>query len=186
MIDLGLASTDRQFEEILSLQERCHARTVSADVQATEGFVFAEHTLPILRRMADRSPQAIAVSDGRVVGYGLSLPLSLQAEVPSLVPMFAQFEHTAYRGRPLLDHRIVVGGQVCVDRAHRGQGLLARLYAQLRGSLEPEVELCVTEIATRNHVSIRAHERMGFETVSTYSDASEAWAIVAWDLSRAL
>ena len=43
---------------------------------------------------------------------------------------------------------------------------------------------CVTEIATRNRVSVRAHERMGFEALSTYSDGREEWVIVAWDLSR--
>jgi predicted GNAT family acetyltransferase len=73
---------------------------------------------------------------------------------------------------------------VCVDREHRGKGLLARLYEQLRVSLGEDFDLCVTEIATRNRVSVRAHERMGFETISTYTDMREEWVIVAWDLTR--
>jgi hypothetical protein len=81
-------------------------------------------------------------------------------------------------------YQLVVGGQVCVARAHRGNGLLARLYDQIRVSLGDARELCVTEIATRNRVSIRAHEKMGFEIISSYSDPREEWVIVAWDLSR--
>ena len=181
---ITIASTDQHLEEILALQRRYHASAVSAEVQSSEGFVFAEHTLPLLRRMAAQSPQAIAVSEGQVVGYCLSLPLALQAEVPSLAPMFEQFKRCAYRGKPLSAYRFVVGGQVCVDRQHRGKGLLARLYEQLRVSLGPGFDLCVTEIATRNRVSVRAHERMGFEIISTYSDPREEWVIVAWDLSR--
>ena len=181
---ITIASTDQHLMEILALQRRYHARAVSAEVQSSEGFVFAEHTLPLLRRMAARSPQAIALSEGHVVGYCLSLPLALQAEVPSLAPMFEQFAQCAYRGKPLSAYRFVVGGQVCVDRQHRGKGLLARLYEQLRISLGEGFDLCVTEIATRNRVSIRAHERMGFEIISTYSDPREEWVIVAWDLSR--
>jgi len=184
MTAITVASTDQHLEEILALQRRYHLRAVSAEVQTAEGFVFVEHTLPLLRRMAAQSPQAIALSEGRVVGYCLSLPLSLQAEVPSLGPMFEQFGRCIYRGKPLSAYRLVVGGQVCVDREHRGQGLLARLYEQLRVSVGQERDLCVTEIATRNGVSVRAHERMGFEIVSSYSDPREEWVIVAWDLSR--
>lgn len=181
---ITIASTDQHFEEILQLQRRYHMHSVSAEVQSIEGFVFVEHTLPLLRRMAAQSPQAIALSEGHVVGYCLSLPISLQADVPSLAPMFEQFRQCVYRGKPLSAYRFFVGGQVCVDREHRGKGLLARLYEQLRVSLGQVCDLCVTEIATRNRLSVRAHERMGFEIISTYSDPREEWVIVAWDLSR--
>jgi hypothetical protein len=33
-------------------------------------------------------------------------------------------------------------------------------------------------------VSVRAHERMGFESISTYSDGSQVWVIVAWNLAH--
>src|SRR5262245_2008047 len=115
---ITVASSDRHLEEILALQKRFHARAVSAETQASEGFVFAEHTLPLLRRMAEQSPQAIALHDGHVAAYCLSLPHSLRSEIPSLAPMFEQFERCAYRGRPLSDYRFFVGGQVCVDRDH--------------------------------------------------------------------
>lgn len=181
---LTIASSDRQLEGILALQRRYLARTSPPEQQAQEGFVFVEHTLPLLRRMAAASPQAIALADDRVVGYCLSLHPSLRDEVPSLGPMFEQFGRCAYRQRPLREYRFIVGGQTCVDRGQRGRGLMARLYDQVRVSLPFPCELCVTEVAIRNQVSLRAHERMGFEPVSTYSDGREDWVVVAWDLSR--
>lgn len=183
-IKLDVASAAQHFEQILDLQRRYHASALSAAAQAREGFVFAEHSAPLLRRMSADLPQAIAVADDHVVGYCLALSLSLQDELPSLAPMFEQFSRCAYRGRPLSSFSFFVGGQVCVDRAYRGRGLLARLYEQVRLSAPKTYALCVTEIAVRNQVSIRAHERMGFEAISSYSDGSEAWAIVAWDLAR--
>lgn len=184
MTTLAIASSDHHLEEIIALQKRYLARAVPPQQQALEGFVFAEHTVPLLRRMVAQAPQAIALSDGRVIGYCLSLPLSLQDELPSLRPMFEQFGRCFYRQRPLHDYRFIVGGQICVDRDHRGKGLLARLYEQIRTSLPTRHDLCVTEIANRNAVSVRAHKKMGFEVVSTYSDGQEEWRIVAWDLSR--
>jgi hypothetical protein len=184
MTTLAVASSDQHLQQILALQQRNLVRAMTPEQQAVEGFVFAEHTLPTLQRMAAQSPQAIAVSEDRVVGYCLSMTLALQDELPSLRPMFEQFARCRYRERPLGDYRFIVGGQVCVDRAFRGQGLLARLYEQLRTALPVPCDLCVTEVATRNVVSLRAHEKMGFETISTYSDGHEEWAIAAWDLSR--
>ncbi len=184
MTTLTIASSDRHLEGILALQRRFLARTSPSEQQAQEGFVFVEHTLPLLRRMAARSPQAIALVGEQVVGYCLSLHLSLQEEVPSLGPMFEQFGRCIYRQRPLRDYRFIVGGQTCVDREQRGQGLMARLYDPVRVALTFPCELCVTEVAVRNQVSLRAHERMGFEPVSTYSDGREEWVVVAWDLAR--
>jgi hypothetical protein len=184
MITLSVASSDQHFQQILDLQRRYHAHSLSPEVQAEEGFVFAQHSIPLLRRMAAELPQAIALANDVVVGYCLSLPLSLRAEVPILAPMFDHFRRCTFRGHPLSAIRFFVGGQVCVDRAYRGRGLLARLYDHIRVSAPPGYALCVTEIAVRNKVSVRAHARMGFETISTYSDGREDWIVVAWPLTR--
>ena len=128
MITTSTASSDSHFEQILSLQRRNLGRALSQEQQRSEGFVFAEHSVPLLRRMAAELPQAIALSGGQVVGYCLALPLSLRGELPSLEPMFVQFARCIYKGKPLPDYRFVVGGQVCVDRPFRGQDLLKRFY----------------------------------------------------------
>jgi hypothetical protein len=52
--------------------------------------VFAEHSVPLLRRMSAELPQAVAVTNDDVVGYCLSLSL-----------MFDQFSRCDYHGRPL-------------------------------------------------------------------------------------
>jgi GNAT superfamily N-acetyltransferase len=184
MIVVTKASTDEHLRQILQLQRRYHLRSTSAEAQAAEGFVYAEHTLPVLQRMAAESPQAVALGEGRVVGYCLSLPISLRAEVPALAPMYQQLGRCLYRGQPLSGYRFFIGGQVCVDREHRGQGLLQRLYEHLGLVLAPTHDLCVTEISSRNVVSLRAHEKMGFERMAAYSDETETWIIVAWDLTR--
>jgi GNAT superfamily N-acetyltransferase len=185
MIKLDIAATDQHFEQILDLQRRNHILALPPEVQDREGFVFAQHSVPTLRRMAAELPQAIALDGDAVVGYCLSLAVSLRATLPVLAPMFDHFDQCAYRGRPLSSHKFFVGGQVCVDRAYRGRGLLARLYEQVRRSAPLGYELCITEVSIRNQVSLRAHKRMGFEAFSTYSDEGEQWIVLAWPFSGA-
>ena len=182
MTTIATAASDCELEQVLALQQRYHVRALTPEEQSAGGFVFAEHTLPLLKRMATKLPQAVALSDGRVVAYCLALCVSLRSALPQLAPMFEQFGRCRYKGRALADRRFFVGGQVCVDREHRGQGLMSRLYRHLRQSAPSEYDLCVTEVARRNEVSLRAHEKMGFETIATYSDGAQEWTIVAWEL----
>lgn len=178
------ASTDQHFEQILQLQRRNLFSELSEEEQAQQGFVFAEHTVSLLKKMAAHLPQVIAVSDGRVVGYNLAMTDSMKDELPMLAPMFDEFERAEYKGRPLTTYKFMVGGQVCVDKSFRGRGLLRRLYHATRNRLPPGYELCVTEIAARNFPSLEAHKKMGFEVINTYRDGNELWHVVAWELGQ--
>jgi GNAT superfamily N-acetyltransferase len=184
-IVFDVASMDQHFEQILQLQRRNLFSSISEEQQARQGFVFAEHTVPLLKMFAAQLPQVIAVSNSKVIGYNLAMPVSMKNEIPSLVPMFTEFERCEYRGRPLPTYRFMVGGQVCVDKDFRGQGLLSRLYHETRNRLPPGYQLCVTEVAARNNAGLRAHQKMGFEVVRTYHDGKELWKVVVWDLESA-
>ena len=182
---LDVASTEQHFEQILQLQKLNLFSSISEEQQAQQGFVFAEHTVALLKMMAAHLPQVIAISDGKVIGYNLAMPVAMKNEMPRLVPMFTEFERSMYRGKPLSDYRFIVGGQVCVDKDFRGQGLLRRLYHETRSRLSSDYQLCVTEISVRNRISLEAHQRMGFEVVGTYHDGNDLWNVVVWDLESA-
>jgi GNAT superfamily N-acetyltransferase len=184
-ITFKVASTEQHFAQILHLQKQNLLSAISAEQQAQQGFVFAEHTLPLLHMMAAHLPQVIAVSNGKVVGYNLAMPVAMKHAMPSLVPMFTEFERSTYKGRLLTTYHFIVGGQVCVEKEFRGQGLLRRLYHETRNRLPPGYQLCVTEVSARNRISLQAHQKMGFEVVHTYADGQELWKVVVWDLQSA-
>jgi GNAT superfamily N-acetyltransferase len=184
-IVFDIASTEQHFQQILQLQKQNLFSVISEEEQAQQGFVFAEHTEPLLKMMASQLPQVIAISNSKVVGYNLALPLSMKYEIPSLIPMFAAFERSEYKGKPLSSYKYVIGGQVCVDKDFRGQGLLSKLYNETRKRVIPEHQFCVTEVSERNVVSLKAHLKMGFEVINTYHDEKEPWQILLWDYETA-
>jgi L-amino acid N-acyltransferase YncA len=183
LIQFDFATTEKHFEQILELQRQNLIGTLSEEQQAREGFVFAEHTLSVLKKMATHLPQVVAFHEGKVVGYNLAMLSAMRDTLPSLIPMFDEFEKSQYKGRPLREYKFIVGGQVCVSREFRGQGLLKKLYHATRDSLPQDYQLCVTEIAVNNTVSLNAHKKMGFETIRSYFDGKTQWDIVAWELS---
>jgi GNAT superfamily N-acetyltransferase len=96
--------------------------------------------------------------------------------------MFDTFDDLIYRGKPLADYSYIVVGQVCVDKAFRGKGILDQCYDTYKKTYYSKYDFAVTEIATRNIRSIRAHSRVGFTVIHNYiSPVGEEWAIVVWD-----
>lgn len=176
-------STDHQLQQILQLQQENLRTNISAETQQQQGFVSLQHTLPVLKLMHDIAPSVIALDNDQLAGYALTMPRECRNIIPDLEPMFQSFDQTPWKGRLLSEYDFYVMGQICVAEAWRGQGIFDALYQQHRISYGNEYDCLVTEIATRNLRSMRAHERVGFKTIHIHQDELDEWAVVLWDWS---
>jgi ribosomal protein S18 acetylase RimI-like enzyme len=119
---------------------------------------------------------------GLVVAYALVMPKEARPLIPILDPMFVMIEQMPPEELTLpADASWYVMGQVAVAPSHRGSGVFDALYAQHRTSYRHKFDAVITEVATRNTRSMRAHERVGFRTVKIYRDATDEWALIVWD-----
>ena len=176
-------ATPAEVDLILALQAENHRDHVDAATAAREGFTSVRHDPAVLRAMNRAHPSAIALAeDGRLAGYCLMMPREFRERVPVLEPLFALLDRLAWRGQALAGNpRWFVMGQVCVARDFRGQGVFDGLYHQLREAYRPHHDFVVTEISQRNPRSLRAHRRVGFETLHVLTEGDEPWEVVAWD-----
>lgn len=181
-IAYATVASPREVEQILALQAENHRDGIDPATAASDGFTSVRHDPAVLHAMNRACPSAIA-RDGQVLaGYCLMMPPAFRDRVPILAPMFALLDTLSWRGEPLAGNpRWFVMGQVCVARAYRGQGVFDGLYHQLRDAYRDRYDFTVTEISQRNPRSLRAHRRVGFETVHVYEDASDVWEVVVWD-----
>jgi RimJ/RimL family protein N-acetyltransferase len=172
-----------ELEQILILQRKNLKDEISAEEMRSQGFVTVEHDLAALEQMHALAPSIIAHQGSELVAYALTMPRECRALMPVLVPMFDLFDRLEYQGKPFNDHRYYVMGQICIDKAHRGKGLFELLYLKHRELYQQRFDFIVTEVSVRNQRSLRAHERVGFQIVHTYRDATDEWAVVLWDWS---
>jgi GNAT superfamily N-acetyltransferase len=149
-----------------------------------QGFVTVVHTLDVLERMHALAP-SVVVRDGagELAGYALVMLQECEPLVPVLTTMFSNLRTLSWRGRPMAELRWYVMGQVCVAEAARGQGVFDALYAGHAAHYADRFDLVVTEVAMRNTRSLRAHARVGFETLDVYRDEVDEWGVVAWDFA---
>jgi ribosomal protein S18 acetylase RimI-like enzyme len=177
-IEITEAKSREELKEILLLQEKNHRDTLS---NLEDGFVSLKHELPLLEKMNVVTPQIIAKAENKVVAFALVMPVAFKKDVPVLLPLFEMLENVSYKGKKIVDYSYYVMGQICVDEAYRGMGIFDRLYAKHKEIYSNQFDICVTEIASRNKRSMKAHQRVGFEIVHTFQDKLDEWNIVVWD-----
>jgi len=175
------ATTDRDLQQILGLQQLNLPKNISVEESRSQGFVTVEHNFEILKAMNDACPHIVAKVEDKVVGYTLVMLEQFKDRIPILIPMFKKVNQLNWKNQVIGDLRYFIMGQVCIDKSWRGQGIFSGLYKQMKVSLSNQFDCVITEIATRNKRSMRAHEKVGFEILEIYKGETEEWAIVGWN-----
>lgn len=168
--------------QILELQRLNLPTSITSEELEDQGFVTVRHNLELLVDMNTAEPQIIAKDQNQVVGYALVMLSSFAQRVPVLMPMFELLDTLLYKEKRLAECTYYVVGQVCVAKSHRGQGVFDGMYAQHRRQMSDRYDFVITEIASRNQRSLRAHARVGFEIIHRFTAPDgEEWDIVLWD-----
>ncbi|MFI5135260.1 MAG: GNAT family N-acetyltransferase [Chitinophagales bacterium] len=179
---IATAISDNDLLGILRLQQENLPRNISKEEAIEQGFVTVEHSFDVLKRMNEKYQHIIAKVNDEVVGYALVMTKEFRNDIPVLIPMFEKIDQLTYEGKSLSMQNYFVMGQVCIAKNFRGLGIFDLLYEKLEKNLSTQFTLCITEVASRNIRSVKAHERVGFKTIHTYTDPrGEKWKIMAWN-----
>ena len=181
MIRFTVTNTLEELRQIITLQQRNLPEHLSEEDIRKEGFVTVRHDLGVLTKMHEAYPHAIAKDKEKVIGYALVMTKAFRDHIPILIPMFIQIDQIIYKGKSLQETPYFVMGQICIDKNYRGKGLMELLYGKHKEIYKSRFDFVITEISTSNQRSQKAHERIGFETIHTYRDEMDEWAIVLWD-----
>ena len=184
-IAFATVSTADEVREILELQSRNLPSALTPRTMASDGFVTVRHDPAVLQRMSEAAPAIVAKAAGRVVGYALVMPRTFAADIPILRPMFELLETLSWKGMSLRSNpRWFVMGQICIADGYRGVGIFDGLYRTMAVTYGDRFDFTVTEVAARNTRSLKAHARVGFQTLHVYPDPTtgEDWHVIALDL----
>ncbi len=184
-ISFTTINTDDDIRQVLALQQANHSTQVSTETATSQGFVTVQHNFGLLKEMNESIPQVIAKDGDKVAGYALVMLPSFQDLIPVLKPMFLLFDGLDFRAKKVSEYKYYVMGQVCVAEGYRGTGIFDGLYHQHQVLFSDKFDFVVTEVASRNVRSVRAHHRVGFKTIHTYQDETDTWEIVLWDFGKA-
>lgn len=177
MLLYDTARNDEDLSGILALQKRNLPQSLSPEERLQQGFVTVSHSLEQLRELNRIEPHVIARDDNTIAGYLLAMTPQSRDAIPILVPMFDTFDQIMFGDKAVSAYRYIVVGQVCIDAAYRGQGVLDRCYESYRDHYRGRYDFAITEIDARNGRSLNAHKRIGFKEIHRFGE----WVVVLWD-----
>ena len=181
MIYSTLVNNTEELQQILDLQQQNLPKNISAEELRSQGFVTFQHDLETLQQFHQMAPSVIVKDDEKVIAYALTVVNEARHIFPPMKSMFVLLETLQWKGKPFHDFRYYEMGQICVAKEYRGKGVFEMLYQQHKRSYSHKFDLLVTQISTKNHRSLRAHKKVGFETAVVEKDELDEWVTVVWD-----
>lgn len=181
MLKATTVSGHADLQEILDLQAANLKNNISNDEMKSEGFVTVHHSYDTIQKMHNVAPSVIIKDNEKIVAYALVMLKECRDLVPTLEPMFALLDQLRWKDKALNGFSFYVMGQICIAKTHRRQGLFEMLYQKHKEIYQHQFDFIITEVSLSNPRSLRAHERVGFETIHTYRDNTDDWTVIAWD-----
>jgi hypothetical protein len=181
MLQATTVSTQKELEEIYSLNQRNLKQVLSEEEKKEEGFVTWLYSMDLLEKMHSLAPSIIVKEGDAVVGYALTTLKESNVFHPDLQMMMEHIAPLTYKSRPLNTYSYYFMGQVCVDKNYRGKGVFKILYEHHKQVYSKAYEMLITEVSVSNHRSLKAHKKIGFETIYTYTDVKDTWEVIVWN-----
>jgi hypothetical protein len=182
MITYSTAKSRSDLNQILELQKANLKSSISLEEYKKEGFVTLEHDIDLLEKLNTPYPHIIAFNGLEIVGYALVTTPEKISSIPLLQSTIEELKGVVYHQKNVLDLKYFIMGQVCIDKSYRGQGVFQGLYQKMKNEMKSDFEIIITEIATVNKRSMRAHEKVGFEILKIHNENDSEWAIVGLNL----
>jgi GNAT superfamily N-acetyltransferase len=184
MIQYSRAISLYDLEKIKDLQNRNLRSHPEVKGHEDQGFLTAQYSLSFLNKMNKASPAIIAYSENILAGYALVAVKSIRKEHPLLEDLFNRIDQTHYKQIPLSQSNYVVVGQLCVDKAFRGQGIASNLYSFFKDCLSAKFEYCITDVHQTNTASMKTHLKTGFQIIGQLEFEENPFNMVLWDWNR--
>ena len=170
----------KNLPDILTLQQENLVQNRSLENIQKEGFVTVVHSLQNLKKICGSYTHSIALDENnKVVGFALIMLKEYRNEIEILKPLFNLIDTLSFDQIRLQNAPYFVMGQVCVAKNVRKQGVFSKLYAHLIERTKTDFDYIITEISSKNPLSLKAHAAVGFKLVHQHkSDLGEEWNVV--------
>lgn len=174
-------ATPADFEGILLLQHQNLLTTLKGE-DLFQGFLSIEYTREHLHKVNSELGIFVAVQDKAVVGYLMAETAEFAVESPLMSNMLKRLKDVVF-DRVTLSCCFFVYGPVCIDRQHRGQGVLEGLFGIMKETLGTDYDVGIAFVSLGNPRSFQAHTaKLGMKVIDEFEFGGERYSTLAFRL----
>jgi hypothetical protein len=133
--------------------------------------------------MAEDLGTTVAIVDGAVAGFLCAMRNNFDHGSTVVAKMLESYDRMRFEGIRLSEYSSYIYGPVCIDRAHRRNGLLRGLFEAQKRELVGQFDIGVALIARSNPHSMQAHVAgLGMTEVGEFEVSGNKFVTVAFRL----
>ncbi|UPL47565.1 GNAT family N-acetyltransferase [Hymenobacter sublimis] len=183
-LEFKLASLE-DIDGVLALHRKYQLATI-AEEDKPDGFVTTAFTREQLTQLIEQEQGlTVATHEGQVVAYVMAASWQFWSGWPIFAYMIAQLPTLTYAGRQLSTTNSYQYGPICIDKPHRGSGVLERIFDFSRAQMAVRYPVLVTFINRINTRSYAAHtQKLGLEVIREFELNGNQYYELAYDTSK--
>ncbi len=167
----------QDFDLMVELQN-ANLVTRLTEQEKQQGFLSGSFSASQFKELNDDLAVIVSLDGPNLVGFLCASSVAFNQNFRLPAAMTARFKDISYNGQPLSNYSSVVAGPVCVDRGHRGMGVFESMYDCLIETVPKEYDLITVLVSTSNPRSIKAHEKVGLETIDSFDFDGRSFLIM--------
>ena len=173
------------YQKIIFLQKDSYYNALTEEQKKKEGFVSIIMNQKLLEEANKESGVIVAIKNNDLIGHEISLSTKKAETISLLKPFIKRLEKVNYKNKPVMSYKTVIGGQICVKKEFKGQGIVEEMHKEFIKMLRENYDLIVTEVSNHNPRSLHVcTKKLGFKIIDQYSAEGKDWFILAQELKN--
>ncbi len=177
-------ATRKDIQGVLAIHKKYHIDTI-AEADKSDGFVTTSLDEELLTELIAADGLSVAVENETIVGFLMSASWEYCSKWPMFQFMIGDLEKLEYLGRKLTTTNSYQYGPICIDKSHRGKGVLEGLFEFSRRVMQEKYPILVTFVNSKNTRSVNAHiNKLQMEIIQEFEYNSKRYIELVYDTSK--
>ncbi len=174
-------------ENVLKLHYRYQVDSIHEE-DRSDGFVTTAFTREQLTDLINEEQGLfIALKNEKVIAYVMAASWNFWTVWPMFAHMVKDLSNLEYLGKTLTIDNSYQYGPICIDKSHRGSGVLQGLFDFSREIMSRRFPILVTFVNKINPRSFEAHTRkLGLEMIQEFEYNGNSYYELVYDTSKCL
>lgn len=183
-MQVKIATMD-DIDGILKLHNKYQIDSIKQE-DKKDGFVTTAFSKEQLRDIITQEQGIfLAIKNDKIIGYVMSASWQYWSKWSLFAYMIKNLSNLSYKGKILSTKNSYQYGPVCIDKNHRGSGVLETLFDFALDSMEKRYEVLVTFINKINTRSYNAHKnKLGLEVLQEFEYNDNLYYELVFDTSK--
>ncbi len=177
-------ATSADFEGILLLQHQNLLTTLRGE-DLSQGFLSIEFTREQLHKISSELGIFVAIQGRKIIGYLMAESIELAVGSPLIAHLLKRLKDFVFEDVSLSSCSLFVYGPVCIDKQHRGNGILEGLSNIMLQTLKGQYDVGIAFVPEQNLRSLHAHQvKLGMQIIDEFEFNGQKYRTVAFKIKE--